>query len=121
MNAFPLSARSLLVSLGLLTLCQCGRESTPLEEAPPVGVLRTTSHEFTLHAGPNGTLYTVRDMSGRELVRLVPADVLAAEHPDLSEDLKSLHAGNAIPKSTINPGLVPDPNRLDIHDMRPAK
>lgn len=121
MNAFPLSARSLLVSLGLLTLCQCGRESTPLEEAPAVGVLRTTSHEFTLHAGPNGTLYTVRDKSGRELVRLVPADVLAVKHPELNEDLKGLHAGSAIPKSTIYPALDHAPNRLDIDDMRPAK
>lgn len=111
MKAFRKISRYLLVLLSGLTLCQCGREDASKEEAPAVGVLRTTTHAFTLHAGPDGTLYTVRDKSGNELVRMVPADVLAAKYPDLSDDLKSLYAGNEILKSTHG---TPDPGLKQI-------
>jgi len=85
-----------------LTLCQCAKE----EEAPPVGVLKTTTHEFTLHAGTEGTLYTVRDGSGKVIAKEVSGAVLAAEFPKLSEDLKGLYAGNKILQSTMR---EPDP------------
>lgn len=85
-----------------LALCQCAKE----KESPPVGVLKTTTHEFTLHAGPEGTLYTVRDGSGKVIAKEVSGAVLAAEFPKLSEDLKALYAGNQILQSTFRD---PDP------------
>lgn len=78
-----------LLGLTATLLCHCGRE-----ESPVVGVLMTTTHEFTLHAGPDGPLYTVRDENGKVIVREVSGAVLAAEHPVLNEDLKGLYAGN---------------------------
>lgn len=80
-----------LLGLTATLLCHCGRD-----EAPPVGVLKTTTHEFTLHAGPEGPLYTVRDEKGKVLVREVSGAVLAAEFPLLNEDLKGLYAGNQL-------------------------
>lgn len=90
--SFPRNRRGFfLLVLSATFLCQCGRE-----ESPVVGVLKTTTHEFTLHAGPEGPLYTVRDEKGKVLVREVSGAVLAAEFPLLNEDLKGLYAGNQL-------------------------
>ncbi len=100
--------RSLRTALLLcLPLCQCAKEA----DAPPVGVLRTSTHEYVLHAGPEGTLYTVKDLAGRVVAKTLSAAQLAAQHPTLSEDLDSLYAGNRrlesspLRKSTESIGL----------------
>jgi hypothetical protein len=96
--------------LGCLSfgLCQCssdeknppvGEEMNNLpqgmdEESPAMGVVCTTTHSYTLHAGSDETLYTVMDNSGREIARLLSFAELANRHPTLSEELKSLYAGN---------------------------
>ena len=97
----------LLLGLTATLLCHCGREKTPV-----VGILKTTTHEFTLHAGPDGPRYTVRDEKGRVLVREVSAAVLAAEFPVLNEDLKGLYAGNA---RLAPPFGLPDRTGNHIH------
>lgn len=90
-----------------LVFCQCAKE-----EAPPVGMLKTTTHEFVLHAGSEGTLYTVRDGSGREIVTKVSAGELAARFPELSENLKSLYAGSLILESKFR-NSDPRLNRIE--------
>lgn len=77
------------MALAVLLLSSCEKE-TP----PPVGVIRTVDHEYTLHAGPDGPLYTVRDESGREIASQVSRADLAARFPELKDDLESLWAGN---------------------------
>ena len=96
----------LLLVLSASLLCHCGRE-----ESPVVGVLKTTTHEFTLHSGPDGPLYTVRDESGKGLVREVSSAILAAEYPVLNEDLKGLYAGN-LPLTSPFPSWVTEGNHI---------
>ena len=85
-----------------------------------MGVLKTTTHEFTLHAGPEGTLYTVRDGSGKTIVREVSGAVLAAEFPQLNEDLKGLYAGNQILQSTFR-AADPGKNRINSFRAEPVE
>jgi hypothetical protein len=99
----------------LFALCQCAKE-----EAPPVGVLKTTTHEFTLHAGPEGTLYTVRDGSGKVLAREVSGAMLAAEFPKLHEDLKGLYAGSEILQSTLREPKWLDPSAIKTIELVPG-
>lgn len=73
-------------------------ESPSADAAPAVGVLKTTSYEITLHSTEAGPLYSVRDHDGKELATKVTKEDLAANYPDIHEELKSLWAGNdAIP------------------------
>lgn len=97
-----------LFPLGLMAmfLCHCGRE-----ESPVVGVLKTTTHEFTLHAGPDGPLYTVRDENDKVIVREVSPAILAAEYPVLHDDLKGLYAGSLTLASPF-PSWVTDGNHI---------
>lgn len=106
--------RLLLLPLAI-SWAQCSRE-----ESPPVGTLRTATHEFVLHSGPEGTLYTVRDATGREVATRFSADELAAKHPELSEDLKSLYGGSKILDS---PFRTPDgpSNRFDESNWETRK
>jgi hypothetical protein len=87
-------------------------------------VLKTTTHEFTLHAGPEGNLYTVRDGSGKVIAKEVSGAVLAAEFPKLSEDLKALYAGSDILQSTFrdpDPGTKwLDPSTIKTIEMVPG-
>lgn len=103
-----------------LFLCQCAKEEK--EGAPAVGVVKTTTHEFTLHVGPEGTLYTVRDGSGQVIAKEVSAGELAATHPQLSEELKSLYAGNQILQSTFrDPKPVVDQSGEAARETREVK
>ncbi len=101
--------RSRLPTILLLSLAVCGMQCSREESPPVVGTLRTATHEFVLHAAPEGTLYTVHDSAGREVVRLASAEELAAKHPELSEDLKSLYAGSRILDSPFRAPADPAP------------
>lgn len=78
----------------LIFFTGCSREESPPSENPPVGVVTTSTHEFTLHTGPDGTLYTIRDRDGKPIAREISGQDLAAEFPGLSEELRSLWAGS---------------------------
>lgn len=81
-------------TLATLALTAFLLSSCEKETPPPVGVIRTVDHEYTLFAGPDGVLYTVRDETGREIASQVTKADLAARFPELKEDLESLWAGN---------------------------
>lgn len=86
---------AILFTLGILIFfTACSRDENPPPENPPVGVVSTLTYEFTLHAGPEGTLYTVRDRDGKEIAREISSQDLAADFPALSEELRGLWAGN---------------------------
>lgn len=128
MSQIPIMSLSTILSrlptILLLSLAVCGMQCSREESPPVVGTLRTATHEFVLHAAPGGTLYTVRDSAGREVVRLASVGELAAKHPELSEDLKSLYAGNRILDSPFRPPADPAPlfkeAEGEIDDLPPS-
>lgn len=92
------TACSLLLTASLaflFTACEkADPESPSAEAAPAVGVLKTISYEITLHSTADGPLYSVRDKEGKELATEVSKEDLAANYPEIHEELKSLWAGN---------------------------
>lgn len=78
----------------LIFFTGCSREESPPSENPPVGVVTTSTHGFTLHTGPDGSLYTIRGRDGKPIAREISGQDLAAEFPGLSEELRSLWAGS---------------------------
>lgn len=111
--------KAILSTLGLLIFfTACSRDESPPTENPPVGVVRTTTHEFTLHAGPEGTLYTIRDRHGKEIAREISGQDLAAEFPELSEALRSLWAGNS-GKNTKEMILKTHATPVPVDNLRP--
>ena len=75
---------------------------------PPVGILKTTNYEVTLHTGPDGPLYTLRSSDGTELAREVDRSHLAAEFPEVNEELSGLWAGNESGKRPEAATILPD-------------
>ena len=61
---------------------------------PPVGVIRAADYAVTLHTSPDGPLYTIVDEQGERVAREISRTQLAAEFPELNEELKGLWAGN---------------------------
>lgn len=104
---------SLLVFALLLPACDkagTGTEgSPPTEEAfthPPVGVIKAADYAVTLHTGPDGPLYTIVNEEGERVALEITRQQLAAEFPELNEELQGLWAGNEA-------GTIPD--RLAPH------
>jgi len=116
-----ISSTPAIISLAfafLLLLGSCARKgSEELEEANPViGVIRSTTHEYTLHSGSDGTLYTVRDLAGTLIASEVSREYLAKHHPERSEELSGIWAGNrrweASPSSIESADSLPAPDGL---------
>ena len=71
----------------------------PASEYPPVGVIKAAKYQVVLHAGPNGTLYTVKGRDGIVLAKTIDAKQLRAEFPLVFERLKGVWAGNDLGSS----------------------
>lgn len=117
--------RALLLLPLLLGVAQCSRQDDAgPEEDLPVAILHTAERQYTVHLGPDGSLYTVQDHSGRIIATRLSKSELVARHPELNSDLESLYAGNQIldspfktepsPKSEFFEPKIPSPVEIEI-------
>jgi hypothetical protein len=85
-------------------------------------VVKTLTHEYTMRAGPDGPLYTIRDASGKTIVSEISRADLAARFPELSADLNSLWAGNDRLRS-MNPKIEDQSSPRSIPEvfLKPAE
>lgn len=86
-----------VAALGLFSSCSDSGSSDETNAAfthPPVGVLKAGDYEVILHTGPDGPLYTVANETGEMIAQEIDRAQLAAEFPELNEELSGLWAGN---------------------------
>lgn len=62
--------------------------------APPVAILKGSDYTVTLHAGANGTLFSVFDAAGKPMAREIDLEHLRAEFPKIHAEVKGTWAGN---------------------------
>ncbi|HEV8291043.1 MAG TPA: hypothetical protein VGP94_03945 [Tepidisphaeraceae bacterium] len=86
--------------IGLL-LGGCARSAAPVapqaqakKDLPVICRLVSRDQTVTISAGPNGSVYSVQDFSGKTLLSYASREELRLRHPDLSRQLDSAIAIN---------------------------
>lgn len=78
----------LLIVVLCLSLCGCktgGTDASPSQGSanPTIGHLQTRAQRVTIHAGPEGPLYTVYSEAGQILAMDIPAEEVSRRFPEL--------------------------------------
>ena len=84
-----------LVAVSGAAVALLAETSVAGEDAPSIVHLEFRDHVVTIHASPQGPLYSVQTRAGDSLGDNLTEEELLAAHPELSERIRSGHAGAA--------------------------
>lgn len=107
---WPELAGNWMNALGLLGGDEKVTADSPFTH-PPVGVLKTQEHEVTLHLGPDGPLYSIRNAGGKLIAIEIDRPTLATRFPAILEEISGLWAGSEVGAGKIGTSRELSPTR----------
>ncbi|MCB1077921.1 MAG: alpha/beta hydrolase, partial [Verrucomicrobiae bacterium] len=90
---WPTFAGNWMRTMGFLGDLATKSEVVRAHGHPPVGVVKAANYEITLHTSQDGPRYSIKDANVNVVAKEINRATLAAEFPELNQDLRGLWAG----------------------------